>query len=126
LALIKDLRFLSPAYEQAIVVAALAALECKEFERAEFYARNIENDDIRLKIVTRIAQATGDLATEIDALTRLYQGSQCEPAVFVQLVQALHRIQQTELIRALCLEAQERFSNDATVQGVVNHFMSKR
>jgi hypothetical protein len=126
LALVKDLRFLSPAYEQATMIAALAALETKQFEKAEFYSRSISDEDARLKIVTRLAQATGDAAAEIDALTCLYERHQRDAQIFVQLINALAKINQGDLIAALCADAQERFMDDAMVNGIIQRVLSPR
>lgn len=124
--LVKDLRFLSSAYNQAILIAALAALECKKFEMAEFYCRNITNEDTRLKITTRIAQATGDVNAEVDALTHLYERNQHDPHVFVQLVNVLRRIGQTALVSALCADAQERFDGDPLVDNVIRQVLTSK
>jgi hypothetical protein len=126
LALVKDLRFLSTAYDQAILVAALAALECRKFEMAEFYCRNIADEDARLKIVTRMAQASGDVGAEVDALTTLYERNQHDPQVFLQLVNVLMRIGQTALVQALCADAQERFYGEPAVEAIIRQVMANR
>jgi hypothetical protein len=123
--MVKDLRFLSPAYEQAIAIAALAALESKDFNMTELYCHSIEDIDLRLKIVTRLAQVRGDVAAEVDALTTLYQRQPHDGQVFVQLIRVLARINQTELAKALCLQAQEQFYDDPTVQSMIQHFLTK-
>lgn len=122
---IKDLRFLSPAYDQAIIVAALAALECGKLEQVEFYTRNIADEDTRLKIVTRLAQARGDAAAEVDALSRLYERNHHDAPVFVQLINVLLRIGQTALAKALCADAQERFDGDAMVDAVIRRVLAE-
>lgn len=126
LELVKDMRFLSSAYDQAIVVAALSALECKKFEMAEFYCRSIPNEDTRLKIVTRVAQATGDPGVELDALTRLYERNPHDAQVFAQLVGLLMRIGQSALASALCADAQERFVGDAQVDRIIKRVLAPR
>jgi hypothetical protein len=124
LTLIKDTRFLSPAYNQAILIAALAALECGKFESAEFYCRSIADDDTRLKIVTRIAQAAGDVSTEVDALSRLYERNPQDAQVFVMLINVLMRIGQGALAKALCAEAQERFLDDPIVERFIRPILT--
>jgi hypothetical protein len=126
LAMIKDLRLLSPAYDQAVIVAALAALECGQSEQAEFYARNIDSEETRLKIVTRIAQATGDVAVEMDALSRLYEIQPQDPQIFVQLINALIRTNHLDLIAALCADAQERFIGNQQVDTLIQRFLIQR
>lgn len=125
LALVRDLRFLSPAYDQAILIAALAALECKKFEMADFYSRNITNEDMRLKVVTRIAQATSDTNTELDALTRLYERNPQDAQIFVMLISLLMRIGQSALVSALCADAQERFHDDPLVNRLIRPILAK-
>lgn len=125
LALIKDLRLLSPAYDQAVIVAALAALECGEHEKAEFYARNIDSEEVRLKITTRISQVTGNVAVEIDALSRLYEIHPQDPQIFVQLINALVRTDHLDLIAALCADAQERFMGNQQVDTLIQRFLTK-
>lgn len=124
LSLVKDTRFLSPAYDQVILIAALAALECGKFESAEFYCRSIPDDDMRLKIVTRIAQATGDVSAEVDALSRLYERNPQDVQVFVMLINLLMRIGQTALAQALCAEAQERFLDDPIVDRFIRPILT--
>ena len=124
--LIKELRFLSTAYDQAILIAALAAVECRKFEMAEFYCRNIADEDTRLKIVTRVAQASGDVAAEVDALTTLYERNQHDAQVFIQLVNVLMRIGQTALVQALCADAQERFDGDPTVDAIIRRVLAQK
>lgn len=126
LAMVKDLRFLSSAYDQAILVAALAALECGKFEMAEFYCRNIADEDTRLKIVTRVAQASGDVGAEVDALTTLYERNQHDVQVFIQLINVLMRIGQTALVSALCADAQERFDGDPAVNAIIRRVLTNR
>jgi hypothetical protein len=126
LALIKNLRLLSPAYDQAVIVAALAALECGLFEQAEFYARNIDSEEVRLKITTRISQVTGNVAVEIDALSRLYEIHPQDPQIFVQLINALVRTDHLDLIAALCADAQERFMGNQQVDTLIQRFLTKR
>ncbi len=125
LSLVQDLRFLSPAYDQAILIAALAALECGKFEKAEFYSRSIANEDTRLKIVTRIAQGNGDTGVELDALTRLYERSPQDAQIFVMLINVLRRIGQTALAFALCAEAQERFHNDPMIARIIRPILAQ-
>lgn len=125
LALVRDLRFLSPAYDQAILIAALAALECKKFEMADFYSRNITDEDMRLKVVTRIAQATSDTNTELDALTRLYERNPQDAQIFVMLISLLMRIGQSALVSALCADAQERFHDDPMVNRLIRPILAK-
>lgn len=124
LSLVKDLRFLSSAYDQAILVAALAALECQKYEMAEFFTRNIVDVDTRLKIVTRIAQATNNRAAELDALTTLYERNPHDSQIFVMLITALQRIGQTGMAAALCAEAQERYVNDPLVDRIIRSVLS--
>jgi hypothetical protein len=124
LALIKDLRFLSPAFADAILVAALAALECKQFELAMGYCRNIAAADLRLKVQTRIAQATGDVAAEVDALVDLYQRHPGDAQVFVQLVTVLDRIGRHDLSRDICYRAQESFCGDPVVDGIIKRHLA--
>lgn len=124
LALVKDLRFLSCAYAQAILIAALSALECRKFEVAEFYARNIADQDTRLKIVTRIAQATGDQAAELDALTALYERNPHDAQIFVMLINLLLRIGQHTMAAALCADAQERYDGDPLVARTIRSVLS--
>ena len=126
LEMMKDLRFLSPAYDQAIVIAALAALESGKHDLAEFYSRNINDDELRLKILTRLAQATGDAVAEIDALSQLYERPQPDAQVFVQLIKALMRTERNDLIIKLCAEAQERFSGDQVIDSLVKRFLVGR
>lgn len=126
LSLVKDLRFLSSAYNQAILIAALAALECGKFEMAEFYCRNITDEDTRLKIVTRVAQASGNVSAEIDALTTLYERNQQDAQVFVQLINVLMRIGQTALVSALCAEAQERFDGEPAVEAIIRRVLKPK
>jgi len=125
LALVRDLRFLSPAYDQAILIAALAALECKKFEMADFYSRNITNEDMRLKVVTRIAQATSDTNTELDALSSLYERNPQDAQIFVMLISLLMHIGQSTLVSALCAEAQERFHDDPLVNRLIRPILAK-
>jgi len=124
LAAIKDLRVLSVTYDQAILIAALAALECHKFEMAEFYSRNIADVDTRLKIVSRIAQANGDPAAEMDALISLYERNPHDAQVFTILINALLRIGQTAMARALCAEAQERYIDDPVVEQTLRLVLS--
>jgi hypothetical protein len=125
LALVRDLRFLSSAYDRAILIAALAALECKKFEMVDFYSRNIADEDTRLKVVTRLAQATGDNGTELDALSRLYERNPLDAQVFLMLINLLSRIGQSALVHALCSEAQERFPDDQMVQRLIRPILAK-
>jgi tetratricopeptide (TPR) repeat protein len=125
LALVQNLRLLSPAYDQAILIAALAALECGKRDKAEFFARNISDDDTRLKIVTRIAQASGDQAGELDALTRLYERNPTDTDVFIMLTNALLRLGQSALAYALASEAQERFGDDPLVARVIKPILQR-
>lgn len=124
--MVKDLRFLSSAYDQAILVAALAALECGKFEMAEFYCRNIADEDTRLKIVTRVAQASGDVGAEVDALTTLYERNQHDVQVFIQLINVLMRIGQTALVSALCADAQERFDGDPAINAIIRRVLTNK
>lgn len=125
LSMVKDLRFLSPAYDQATLVAALAALECEKFEMAEFYSRNIINEDTRLKIVTRIAQATGNVGVEMESLTCLYERNPQDAEIFVMLITVLMRVGQTALASALCAQAQERFSDDPLVNRIIRPILAR-
>jgi tetratricopeptide (TPR) repeat protein len=111
--LVKELRFLSTAYDQAITVAALAALESKQYEMAELYCRTIEDIDLRLKIVTRLAQSRQDIALEVESLTQLFERNPNDGQIFVQLIHALNRVGQSALIKALCYQAQERYPDDS-------------
>lgn len=125
LELVRNLRFLSSAYDQAVVVAALAAIETGKTEMAEFYCRAIADENVRLKITTRLAQSTGDTATELDSLTTLYQRQPHDAQVFVQLINTLLRIGQTALAQALCAEAQERFFGDVLVERLVRSVLTR-
>lgn len=124
LAQIKDLRFLSPAYEQAILVAALAALEMGKIEEARGYAKDIVPDDLRLKVQTRIAQASGDIEAEAEALIDLYERNPADVQVFVQLVNVLDRLQRFDLSRDLCYRAQESFSGDPVVEAIIKRHLA--
>jgi hypothetical protein len=117
--LVKDLRFLSPAFDQAIVVAAVAALECQELELAKNYAGNIKDQRTRLRIHTRLAQACGDASAELQALVSLATLNPKDAQVFVQLVNLLDRTKHNDLARQVCFQAQERFVNDPLVDDVI-------
>jgi len=120
---VKDLRFLSTAYDQAITVAALAALELKQYEMVELYCRTIKDSDLRLKIVTRLAQDRQDIAMEVDALTQLFERHPHDSQIFVQLIHALGRIGQSELIKGLCYVAQERYVDDEMAQMMIKKYL---
>ena len=122
--LVKDLRFLSPAFDQAIVVAALAALECKELELAKNYAGNIKEPRIRLQLITRLAQACGDAAAELNALVALATLCPKDAVTFVQLVNLLDRTKNGDLARQICFQAQERFVDDPLVADLVRRHLA--
>jgi tetratricopeptide (TPR) repeat protein len=124
--MVKDLRFLSPAYDQAVTVAALAALECRQYDMSELYCRSIEDVDLRLKIITRLAQANGDIAIEVDALTQLFERFPNDGQIFIQLTRALSQIGQTALVTGLCYEAQERYADDETIQQLIRQYLKMR
>ncbi len=124
LALVKDMRYLSSAYAEAILVAALSALECAQHAQAMVYCRSIPDEDLRLKVQTRIAQASGDTAGEVDALVDLYQRHPGDAQVFVQLVNVLDRIGRHDLSRDLCYRAQESFSGDPVVDRIVKRHLA--
>ncbi len=116
---VKDLRFLSPAFDQAIVVAAVAALECGELALCQSYASNIKDQRTRLQVLTRLAQACGDSASELQALVTLATLNPKDGQVFVQLVNLLDRTNHAALARQVCFQAQERFANDPLVAALI-------
>ena len=124
LATIKDLRFLSAAFDQAIVIAALSALEIGELPLASVYAGQIPEPVVRLKIQTRIAQAQKDPPAEVAALVDLYQLCPRDVEVFIQLVDVLDRIKQPALANQVCLQAQERFVDHPTVTAIVQRHLA--
>jgi hypothetical protein len=124
LGMVKDLRFLSPAFDQAIVVAALAALECADFPLCQNYASNIKDPGTRLRVLTRLAQACGDASTELSSLVALAHMNPRDGQVFVQLVNLLDRTKHSELARQVCMQAQERFTNDPLVEQLIRHHLA--
>jgi hypothetical protein len=118
-AMVKDLRFLSVAYDQAIVVAALACLECGDLNQASLFVPSIPDRQLRLKVQTRLAQASGDSRAELEALVALNQLCPRDGQIFIQLVNLLDRTKNTGLARQICFQAQERFVDDPLVLAVI-------
>jgi hypothetical protein len=121
---VKDLRFLSPAFDQAIVVAALAALECGDFQIAQNYAGNIKDARTRLQIITRLAQVTGDSSAEMQALIALAHMNPRDGQVFTQLVLLLDKTKHADLARQVCFQAQERFVDDPLVEDLIKRHIA--
>jgi hypothetical protein len=122
--LVKDLRFLSPAFDQAIVVAALAALECGDFALSQSYTSNVKDEQTRLRILTRLAQACGDAQTELTSLVTLATLNPKDAQVFVQLIALLDRTKHNDLARQVCFQAQERFVNDPLVDELIRRHIA--
>jgi hypothetical protein len=122
---IADVRLLSQAWPQAILVAALAHLEAGDLAKAASCAGQIEDEDRRLMVLVRIAQARGDAQVELEHLVTLHERRPADPGVFLQLITLLDRFGRTDVVHGLCLAGQDTFGDHPEVGPILRRILAR-